>query len=168
MTRRKRILIELLAPPPLGALLLLAPWLIQSAYAQGFGSPLELLSALVGLVPFATFISYLFAGIPSIIFTVLMECGFFLGLNPASWRVLGYSTILGGFMGYSLPLIASEAHQDSIGIDEARLGVTGLMVGFIVGLMIKIASANKQKRCQTESNAAASFDIRSGPPPPPS
>jgi hypothetical protein len=128
MSKNRRILFELLAPPFLAAV-----WvIIFSSYES------ETLSVLVvgslGLVMF----SYMFGIIPAILYTVAMElwfqfglrarCGLLctVGLSAFLGAVAGYlSAGIGAWLGFLIPMDCR--HFALIG------AVIGLLIGFYVG-----------------------------------
>jgi len=140
LTRGKRIALELLGPPLLGVIVLMAISYAQTLWIalQDWKTPkLEpgLLKPLGLLI-----VAYLFAGIPSVIYTFVMEWSFAKGLDPESGRTMQLSAYLGTMAGISIGLLIGAFHFDST---FWLMGGIGLIVGFLMGLLIRHGSTEK-------------------------
>jgi hypothetical protein len=144
-TRRKRIALELLGPPLLAAGSLdivgciVDAWIghlnftAENWFGQIFGWGLVML-----------IYAYLFAGIPSIIYAAVMEWRFARGLDPKSWRTVGWSSVLGVLSGVEIGACLSRFGGPP-GF-WVFYGGLGLAVGFVLGLLIKRWSAQPEAR----------------------
>jgi len=147
MKRPLRIALEIIGPPLFGLLpfyVMMTPDLIANI-AYGHVNPAEHFAIFGG--------AYMVAGIPSIIYAVVMETAFSRFFSPKSWRAVMLSTILGLFSGV---LISGVAGALRIGHDTGHsVFVTliptmvplGIFVGFLMGLLVKVLS-------ETEPNQA--------------
>lgn len=146
LTRGKRVVLELLGPPLLGAIILMAISYAQTLWIalQNWKTPKVEPGILkpFGLLIFA----YLFAGIPSVIYTLVMEWRFAKGLDPESWRTIQVSACLGTMAGIFVGLLVGEFHLNSA---FWLMSGIGLIVGFLMGLLIKHGSTEKET---TEEN----------------
>ena len=136
-TKKKRIALELLGPPFIGA----APFLVWDIFTNSRGwkfSPEALLG--VGLV---LYVAYLCVGIQSILFTVVMEWRFARGLDPRSWQSVSLSTLLGFGSGAVVALAYGSTGNDHFGPWLFWAGL-GLAVGLTMGLLIKALSKEKK------------------------
>lgn len=141
LTRGKRIALELLGPPALGVIIVMAISYAQTLWIvlQDEKTP-KLEPGL--LKPFGLLIfAYLFAGIPSVIYTMVMEWRFTKGLDPESWRTIQFSACLGTMAGIFVGLLLSEFHLNSA---FWLMSGIGLIVGFLMGLLIKWWSTEKK------------------------
>jgi len=141
MLRPNRILIELFAPAPLGVVGMIAPGMVNEVVHHGFSRPLELYGPLqsVGLL---LLFAYLFIGVQSLIYTIIMESLFTRGVDPASWVAVGISTLLGGLAGFSILVVVGAGASFSF-------GVVGLSVGFIIGTVVWIGSIPRSQECRS-------------------
>ena len=113
-TRGKRIALELLGPPALGAgifalyLIGAAAWEI-AVKGKALGKTLGDfgLGILIVLV-----YAYIFVGVQSILYAVIMEWRFKRGLDPRSWRAVMLSTALGFASGSIIAV--------PLGVEEGR------------------------------------------------
>ncbi len=135
-TRGKRIALEVLGPPALGTMVMAGIFIIASL-SRGGGLGIlrqEARDYLFMLVP-----AYVFAGPPSILYAVIMEWRIREGLDPASWRLVGWSSFLGLLAGLAIPLVLSSGHRT-----EAEIWLTfcstGMLVGLVMGLLIRCFS----------------------------
>jgi len=135
MKRSTRIALELLGPPLLGALLL---WLTVLPIDGSFGAGVDWWVMLSWMVLWA----YLFAGIPSILYTLTMEVAFAKGLNAGRWPATAFSGLLGAGAGVSMVLVLMGWQFDAAVL--LRFGELGLTVGLVLGLVIKFSSAQKK------------------------
>ncbi len=136
MNRPLRILLEVLGPPFLGGVIIMGVLLGIEGEGLDVGT--------LGCV-FLAFMcgSYFIAGIPSILYTVVMESRFARGLDPGTWRSVGWSSLLGLASG---ALMAGWFATSAAGLKVAiwamtSLGALGLVVGFLMGMAIKVCSA---------------------------
>ena len=141
LTRRKRIALELLGPPFIGATLpalFFVPTALGGAIMKGDpASGLKELGTNLGIV-YA--VAYMIAGVQSVLYTVIMEWCFSRGIDPRSWRSVGLSTLLGFFSGAAICLGYGFQRSDVIAL-WVFFGGTGLAVGLILGFLIKGWSA---------------------------
>lgn len=153
MKRPKRIALEILGPPMLGTGLLLvgwgavALWNILTQAAPVKWDPEILVWVLVVLV-----YAFVLAGIPSILYTLVMEWRFSRGLNPQSWRTVGLSSTLGLLSGGAIMVVFTGAR-----FEPGLLGFWGGMgsaVGFLLGLFIKVRSTPRRKNAEACGPAA--------------
>ena len=147
LTRRKRIAFELLGPPFAGALIASAFELIKEASQSGFsagpvGWNFRIQGSVLQFVMFLPF-AYLFAGVQSIVYTLVMEWRFARGLDPCSWRSVGLSTLLGFASGAAICLGYGFRRSDVISL-WMFFGGTGFAVGLVLGLLIKRWSAQTE------------------------
>ncbi len=133
MKRTARVAVELLAPPAVGAGLLL---LYLACEGWRFtGQDLRELPALLGL-------AYVVAGLPSLAFMLAMELAFARGVAPRSWA----GVLLAGGIGALSGLWVSVVLRFAVGGPVLRLlTVLGLSTGALVGLVV-MASARMGER----------------------
>ncbi|HTL68683.1 MAG TPA: hypothetical protein VL200_13555 [Lacunisphaera sp.] len=138
-TRRKRIALELLGPPPLGVICYSAVWLvmiIRYSHRTGHWPPFDLAAIAIWAVVMVLY-AYLFTGMQSLIYMLIMEWRFARGLDPRGWPSVGLSSMLG--------LISGAAVIPFFGFRPADLGfiftTIGLAVGFTLGWLIRRWSA---------------------------
>ena len=140
-TRGKRIALELLGPPFVGTLIALA---LGSAKAiresvlsgQWTGWDFRIIQGFVLGFIFSLPFAYIFAGVQSIVYTLIMEWRFALGLDPRNWRSVGLSTALGFASGAVICMGFGPAYSDTRAL-WLYFGGIGLAVGFVLGLLIK-------------------------------
>ncbi len=140
MTRRKRIALELLGPPLLGAALVV---LLQGGAALGEvvmkdGSWQSILPIL-SMVPIVVLFAYAMTMIQSILYTVVMEWRFARGLDPRSWNSVGLSSLLGFASGAAICMAYGFERSDLRFLWLFYAGI-GLVVGILLGLLIKVLS----------------------------
>jgi hypothetical protein len=143
LTRPKRIAIELLGPPFVGVL----PFLLVSlgsALWEAFGKKGNRETVLADLQLAATLMmfAYVFVGIQSILYTAIMEWRFLRGLDPCGWRSVRLSSLL-GFSSGALVAFAYGFDRSNAFSLWLFWGGLGLAVGFVMGLLIKVWSAEK-------------------------
>lgn len=133
--RWRRVLLELFGPPALGAMVF---WLFAvggsvSDWFEGRRAlrPVELAQAWL----FLTLFAYFFAGLQSIIYTVVLEWRFSRGLDPASWLTVAWSTVLGWLSGVAIVVVLGPMQAD--GIAWLVWGGLGAIVGFVNGALIR-------------------------------
>ena len=137
LTRGKRIALELLGPPALGAIIMTTierGTMLFEAVNQG--------SVVAGIKQVCEYgalvlvLAHFFAGLQSVLYTVVMEWRFSKGLDPASWKMVKLSSVLG--FGSGAVLIAVKIPDlTNMGMILLSTGGLGLVVGFIMGLLIK-------------------------------
>jgi hypothetical protein len=133
MRRALRIAIELLVPSALGALL------FPIAFCAYHGE-LPMFHELE-----ATFVfGYIYAGIPSIVYSVVMEIAISRGLSPNARRFHLLSSVLGGFSAVGIALV--------IGHGTFRLELfllfcpVGLIVGLVCGQLLRLVNRTKNEQ----------------------
>lgn len=146
LTRGKRIALELLGPPALGALLLMLwilcgePWLNGQTKAWQWT---EILKSTVVITGFA----YFFGSIPSAIYAFVMEGLFSRGLDPGSWRAVHISTLMGTLSGIVLGCVLDELRLKSA--VWIIFGGIGLCVGLLLSMLIKHGSKETNPEGET-------------------
>jgi hypothetical protein len=128
MRRGTRIAVELLGPS------LVASVLFVSA-AAGATLSLEPLK----MLPFLLFFAYLFAGVPSVLFTLVLEVSFARGLDPATWPAVRLAAVLGLTCGCALALLFSGGLRDP-GEPYAIFPALGVATGAVVGAIVRARS----------------------------
>ena len=140
MNRRRRIALELLAPAPLGVLVLFLPWATWTAARSGRIFPLPPnLSFAIG---FYLIYAYAVAALPSVLSAITIERAFARGLNPSAWETVRYAGWVGGIAGCAIgavPFVLSGADFSLFRVLLA-MGAAGLVVGWLLGLVIKFFS----------------------------
>lgn len=139
-TRRKRIALELLGPPLLGALYWAESWLLMMATQRppNVKWPDWNTAAIAAWSVIMIIYAYLFAGLPSLAYTVIMEWRFVRGLDPRGSQSIGLSAILGLLSG----VVIGSPFGFRMGHDfEFVFGWFGLTVGFTLGWLIRQWSA---------------------------
>lgn len=137
-TRGKRIAFELLGPAALGAgicclvYLCAATWGILVEKRESWNALYELGS----MMPMIFLFAYVSAGLQSILYTAIMEWRFKQGLNPRSWRMVGWSTLV-GFASGGVFTLGELGNFEAVLPSLATLGGFGLVVGFLMGLLIR-------------------------------
>lgn len=136
MTRKNRGALEFFGPPALGAMLLagsmaavsLWDWLTTGRAQQwSWEAP--------GVFGMMLAFAYLFAGLPSLLYAVIMEWRFARGLNPASRRAVAWSSALGLASGLVIGGVLSGGRL--LFGAYAMFGGLGVAVGFLLGWFIK-------------------------------
>ena len=143
LTRKKRIVLELFGPPALGAILLFLYALVTAAWNQNAYETDENFQPNRILATGAIYLgyAYFFAGIPSIIYTAIMEWRFTRTLEPDSWQAVQLSAFLGTGAGFVLGLAVGEFRFQSVFWMMSSIGLT---VGFLLGLLIKHWSTERK------------------------
>jgi len=139
LTRGKRIALELLGPPLLGALILGTSNALYAIWTQPRTDSLgESLSQIGAYLLFAVIGAYMIAGIPSIICTCVIEWRFAQGLNPATWRAVRLFSALGFVSGNMIAVYLTDFRWGigTLWLGTVSVGV-GLLVGFLLGILIK-------------------------------
>ena len=137
-TRGKRIALEVLGPPALGAAIMTSVIAVFAiAEAAEKGAALQRLKELAQAGTVAVVFAYMLAGAQSIFYAFIMEWRFARGLDPRSWRSVGLSSAL-GFLSGAVIVLSLGWRSDLL---NAWLwfayGGLGLLVGFTLGLLIK-------------------------------
>ncbi len=123
MTRTARILVELLAPPFLGA----SPFLLMALATGTFG-----------MIPVVLLVAYLVAIVPTMVFTGLMELAFSLGLAPRSPQAV----LLAGLLGLAAGAAIGLAPRVPTAVEKAFLfGVVGMLAGVSTAAIVRWKSA---------------------------
>ena len=135
MTRGQRIALQLFGPPLLGALTTLLPLMVGGAIVEGqeIENPLETLILVI-------FYAYFVAALPTLTFTLVMECCFARGLKPGSWIAIGLSTALGGIAGALLGGLFSRSGASYMG---AMFLTGGATTGFTIGVLIRLFESGR-------------------------
>lgn len=153
MTRPKRIALEILGPPLLGGGLVLVGWAVVALWNFLTGAtPIRWDPQALAWVLVVLIYAYALAGIPSILYALVMEWWFSRGLNPASWRAVGLSAFLGFLAGGGMISVLSGFHLESALL--AFWGGLGSAVGFLLGLFIKVRSTPRRKNAEACGLAA--------------
>ena len=148
-TRGKRIAFELFGPAALGAgiySLFFAGAAIWEIVTNG-KALWRTLGELGAAILLCLIMAYVIVGIQSILCTVIMEWRFKRGLDPRSWRMVGLSSLLGFASGLviALPMAFEERNwMPAMFYFAAAYGGVGLVVGFLMGLLIRRWSKEPQ------------------------
>lgn len=138
MKKWQRVLWEILGPAAIAATLLIAVVVVSD-----FRSPIS--ENWVGWVRSVfsywllyLMVGYVFAGIPSILYALVMEWRFARGLDPASGKSIILSASLGALSGAVIVIVmflssGQKNHGAEQGIMFAILTALGLAVGAILG-----------------------------------
>lgn len=135
-TRNKRIALEILSPPALGA-----GWWVLATMPHVTWTA-EGLVGHFGLVVVVTGYAYWFAGIPSLVYAAIMEWRFARGLDPRGWRSVGLSAVLGFISGGGI-MVCLGWRRLWDPVPWLIFGGGGAVVGFILGLLIKRLSSER-------------------------
>lgn len=130
-TRGKRIALEVLGPPFLGAILMTSYTIGEHLLRNGDLSFVFLQGRDYLLV---FFFAYVFGILPSLAYMGLMEAAFNRGLDPTDWRAVGLSSGLGLLAGAGIMLFVSSGRA-SVG-ELTYFAIFGLIVGLLLGLII--------------------------------
>jgi hypothetical protein len=129
VTRGRRILVELLGPPLVGATL----FDVVAGVVTGDAT------ALAGL-PLFLFFGVLFAAVPSIAFTLIMEVAYVRGLDPAGWRAVRLSALAGVLCGLLVTLWFEPWRSPAPLGPLAGFAAIGSATGAIVGAIVRARS----------------------------
>lgn len=138
MNRPVRIALNIVGPPLIASLLLIATALLAIPFT-GSSRPGELADA-AGVIPFVLFFAYMLAGIPSIIHAALME--WLYHRYPAhTWKACAVSGVSGALAGILIDLTFLIASWRN-GIDGWLFfyPTIGLIVGLLLGIAVKLLS----------------------------
>jgi hypothetical protein len=142
MKRWHRVAAEVLGPPLLAAVILFGVVVlselsgVQRSYGWAWAK--SLLSYLLLYIVFA----YLIAGIPSVIYALVMEWVFARGLNPTSACAVALSSALGALSGAAMIAVLHLMSDSSqFGAEKwlvlAGFSALGLVVGAIMGVFVR-------------------------------
>ncbi|MBI2496663.1 MAG: hypothetical protein HYV75_01610 [Opitutae bacterium] len=149
MTRGKRIALEILGPPALGAGLWYATITATTAWSVWVDDRPQAwnwqIAQRMGVV---LLFAYIFAGLPSLLYAAIMEWRFTRGLNPGSWRAVAWSSGLGLASGLMIIGVASTGRAESTAY--AMFGGLVLAVGFLLGWFIKRRSGTRERQHTVE------------------
>lgn len=139
MRRWKRVLLEVLAPPAIGGMIVWLVAIVASACDEvprlGWNrwandTAVYAVLILVG--------AYVVAGLPSLVFAGLMEWRFARGLSPSSKRVVGWTGSLGLVSGWSIAFIIAGSRPTADLIwPLVLIGCVGAVAGSLVGMFIR-------------------------------
>lgn len=138
MKRWQRILFEIFGPPALGgALSLVAMWCIAIWEKWPLTGTLQFPAASdVGLwIVIVMAMAFMFAGVPSVIFAVVMEWRFSRELRPESGAAVVWASGLGGICGAAI--ILAVVPWLGNGWILPAFSILGFVVGAIVGMLIR-------------------------------
>jgi hypothetical protein len=127
LTRRRRIVIELLGPPLVATVLAALIALLREPGAIPTIPKWEFLGGVLAVLAAA----YVVAGIPSALFTIVMEVAFAKGLDPASWRTVPLAAGLGLLSGMGI-VGFNPSYGAFVG-----LAILGLATGATIGLVVR-------------------------------
>lgn len=83
-----------------------------------------------------------FAGLPSLFYTAIMEWSFAHGLDPAGWKSVALSSLLGYGSGHGIIAVLSGRWWDPA--SGSIFGSIGLTVGFLIGMTIRWSARRKR------------------------
>lgn len=131
-TRGKRIALEVLAPPFLGAFLMTGVSIGEHLLRNGNLSFVFLQNRDYLLV---FFFAYVFGILPSLAYMGLMEAAFNRGLEAREWRAVALSGGLGLLAGAGIMLMVSSGRA-SVG-ELTYFAIFGFIVGLLLGLITR-------------------------------
>lgn len=144
MTRRIRIIVELLAPGLIGTALFLSLILGGAGLRpQTLLRDWESLPRSLLFPSYVLLVAYMLTGIQSILYTLIMEWRFSRGLDPRSWRAVRLSSLLGFASGAVFVVTDGSFRPERLGLG-VLLGGLGLVVGFLLGCLVKVCSAGRK------------------------
>jgi hypothetical protein len=144
LTRGKRIALEVLGPPALGASVWLVVIFVSQLFEPAGKDLIRFLRELPGAALFLLVAAYVFAGLQSVFYAVIMEWNFTAGLDPRSWKSVALSSLLGLCSGGVIPLVFS-AGRKTAWEPWLLLGGLGLLVGLAMGLLIRACRGRKHE-----------------------
>lgn len=127
MKRRARITLEFLGPPLLAATILEVVALVS-------------VREVVALELFVLFLAfaYFVAGIPSLLFALLMELAFSRGLRPDGLRAVALAAVLGGASGLPIDMVLAGALE--VRPRALFFVALGFVVGGLIGALVRVWS----------------------------
>ena len=128
MSRPARIAVELLAPSAVASALFAVVMGALSGEAK-----------ILGALPFILVFAYVFAGIPSALFALILEVAFSRGLDAGSWRTVGLAALLGLPCGCAMALLFSGGLRNA-SETFAIFPALGVVTGAIVGAFVRTRS----------------------------
>ena len=131
-TRGKRIALEVLGPPFLGAFLMMGFSIGEHLLRNGSLSFVFLQGRDYLLV---FFYAYVFGTLPSLAYMGLMEAAFRRRLDPTEWRAVGLSSGLGLLAGAGIMLLVSSGRASAR--ELTYFAAFGFIVGLLLGLIIR-------------------------------
>jgi len=140
MSRIHRIIFEILAPVPLGAIVLL----ISSRTHES-------LSEILKAFPVFLIVAYTIGIVPSVFYALTMEIFFRSKLHQRFGFPLAiFVSALSGLMsGLCIHMISADYTQAS-GFDILRLAAIGSLVGLIIGFYIALRSTRRLRKPERE------------------
>lgn len=151
LNRKKRIALELLGPPALGAGVFIAVFggaALWDSLIKGLTWDLLRQLAMLSLTIFAA--AYIVVGIQSVLYTLIMEWRFKRGLDPRSWQMVRLSSFL-GFGSGAIVSLGNFDQPTKLGPTILFMGGLGLVVGFVMGLLIKLWPTEKKPEGENPS-----------------
>jgi hypothetical protein len=133
-TRGKRIALEVLAPPVLGGLGIMAISIVIGLW-NGI-RPLRLLQDTRDYLIVTFIFSYVIGIVPSLAYTGVMETAFARGLDPACGRTVALSGFLGLAAGLGIAIVFGWKRPTPVEY-PVILAADGLLVGCLLGLIIR-------------------------------
>jgi uncharacterized protein (TIGR01777 family) len=151
----KRVMWEFFGTPAIGACLmtLWAGWEMAS-HAPSFSARLSAFFAAMLYLPIYLAFGYLFAGLPALIYTLVMEFLFARGLNPRSGVVVVASTLLGLLSGFAICGTLTGFSEPKPNDNEwwrvmKYFCSVGSLVGLISGAIITGRARSRTKRIRS-------------------
>lgn len=136
-TRGKRIALEVLGPPFLGAFLM-SSYTIGEHLLRSGNLSFVLLQGRDYLLVFVY--AYIFGTLPSLAYMGLMEAAFRRGLEPAGWPTVALSAGLGALSGVAIMLLVSSGRAAAG--EVIYFAIFGWVVGGLIGLIIRFLTRN--------------------------
>lgn len=146
-TRGKRIALEVLGPPAMSAIIATTVFaafaIVEAVEKEGTWHRLK---QVAGVALAAVIGAYVLAGVQSILYAFVMEWRFTRGLDPRSWRSVGWSTGLGFGAGGVIVLVVGWSNGFGEVFAWLSFGGLGLLVGFALGLLIRCLARRSRAR----------------------
>lgn len=140
-TRRKRIALELLGPPAIGAVLIITVFAgLAAREVIEKGEALQRFKQVGQVALMAVMGAYLMAGVQSGLYALVMEWRFSRGLDPRSGKTVGLSSVLGFLAGAVIALAMGWRNELLNPALWLLHGGLGLVVGAAMGLLIRLLS----------------------------
>jgi len=95
---------------------------------------------MLSVVGYILLFAYALTGLQSVVYAMVLEWRFMRGFDPCSWRSVGLSSLLGLASGLPIAIGYGRDRSDLFAIWLFWPGL-GLLVGFLMGLLIKAWSA---------------------------